>query len=100
MALKEKAVLSEDPESLDALYNHGNVYMDEGKYELAAEQFRRAVEISPGHHAAFYKLGYALEYLGRIDEAIEAYDKAVKTSPNPDLTRPYEVLNFEAEARE
>ncbi len=91
-------MLSEDPESLDALYNQGNVYMDSGKYELAAEQFRRALEISPGHHAAFYKLGYALEYLGRVDEAIEAYDGAKKTSP--DLDQPYEVPNFVAEAKE
>lgn len=93
-------MLSEDPESLDALYNQGNVYMDQGKYELAAEQFRRAIEVSPEHHAAFYKLGCALEYLGLFDEAIEAYDKAAKTSPDIGLTRPYEVRSFEAEAKE
>ncbi|MDQ3706000.1 MAG: tetratricopeptide repeat protein [Chloroflexota bacterium] len=93
-------MLSEDPESLDALYNQGNVYMDHGKYELAAEQFRKVLATAPEHHAAFYKLGYALEYLGRLDEAIEAYDQAVKTAPDPELTRPPEVLNFVAEARE
>lgn len=92
-------MLSEDPEHM-ALYARGNVYMDQGNYELAAEQFRRAVEVSPDHHAALYKLGCALEYLGRFDEAIEAYDKAVKTSPGPELTRPYELLNFVAEAKE
>lgn len=83
-----------------ALYARGNAYMDQGNYELAAEQFRRAVEVSPEHHAALYKLGCALEYLGRFDEAIEAYDKSVKTSPGPELTQPYELLNFEAEAKE
>ncbi len=93
-------MLSEDPESLDALYNLGNVYMDHGKYELATEQFHKVVELSPGHHAAFYKLGYALEYLGRLDEAFEAYDRAVKTSSNAGLTPAYEGLNFVVEARE
>jgi tetratricopeptide (TPR) repeat protein len=83
-----------------ALYTQGNVYMDHGNYELAAEQFRRAVEISPDNHAALYKLGCALEYLGRTDEAIEAYDKAAKTAPGPELTQPYGALNFVMEAKE
>jgi tetratricopeptide (TPR) repeat protein len=92
-------VPSDYPTHPHAQYNLGNVYMERGQYELAAEQFRRALEISPGNRAAFYQLAKALEYLGRVDEALEAYEQAVNTAPNDEVL-PNTGKGYEAEAKE
>ena len=91
---------SEDPTHADSPhYNLGNLYMEGGQYELAAEQFRQALRASPGNRAALYQLAKALEYLGRVDEALEAYEQAVGATLN-NVVSPNTVEDFEAAARE
>ncbi|HET6312691.1 MAG TPA: tetratricopeptide repeat protein [Chloroflexia bacterium] len=66
-------------------YDLGRVYMERGQYELAAEQFRQALVASPHNPAALYQLGKALEFLGRIDETLQAYEQAVSAPANPNV---------------
>ncbi|HEX8219154.1 MAG TPA: tetratricopeptide repeat protein [Chloroflexia bacterium] len=89
----------EDPPQAGTPYDLGRLYMERGQYELAAEQFRRAIDASPGYPAALCRLGKALEFLGRIDEAREAYEQAVSATPNPHLAHDTD-MDYEAEAKE
>ncbi len=51
------------------------------KYEEAIEQYRRAIELSPGYAGAYNSMGVALEKLGRGEEAVEAYETALNKDP-------------------
>jgi len=59
----------------------GAVYRDMGRYEEAAEQFRLAMEASPGYDLAYSNLGSVLGRLGRFDEAEEVLRKALDLNP-------------------
>jgi tetratricopeptide (TPR) repeat protein/TolB-like protein/predicted Ser/Thr protein kinase len=60
----------------------GDVYNGTGKYELAVEQFRRAVELEPTSDAAYRGLGLAYERLGKPKEAEETYRRAIALRPH------------------
>jgi tetratricopeptide (TPR) repeat protein len=45
--------------------------------EQAIACFDKALEIKPDLHAAWNNRGYALGNLGRLEEAIASYDKAL-----------------------
>lgn len=63
-----------DAKSQDVL---GWVYFNEGRYEDAQAGFLKAVG-SSGHHASYhYHLGLAWERLGRSDEAVRAFRRAL-----------------------
>ena len=49
-----------------------------GIHEDAVNEYRRAIEISPGYAKAYNSLGLALEELGRGDEALSAYLSAAE----------------------
>lgn len=51
------------------------------KYEEAIENYRRAIDFSPGYAAAYNGMGVALEKIGRGEEAVEAYETALKKDP-------------------
>ncbi|HSV31882.1 MAG TPA: tetratricopeptide repeat protein [Atribacteraceae bacterium] len=57
---------------IDAWTHHRNgyIFFSQGDFERSAEQYRLALEIDPGFHAARYWLGKALEQQGRIPEAL------------------------------
>ena len=67
------AVLEKDaaagPCSADACCLLGESYLQLRQYQKAAEQFRRAIELSPQRAQAYYMLATALARLGRNDEA-------------------------------
>lgn len=90
---------SEDPTRADTAYDLGRVYMERGQYELAAEQFRRALIVSPDNPAALYQLGKALEFLGRVDEALQAYEQALSAPANPNVWHSTGA-DYQAEAKE
>ena len=59
-----------------ALYRDGTDAADAGKWEIAAERFRRVVEIRSAPKALI-ALGIAEEHLGRLASAKRDYEKAV-----------------------
>ncbi len=55
---------------------------------LLARQYRAALAVLPGHLSSagsYNNLGWALQKLGRLDEAIEAYSHAIWLGPQLEL---------------
>jgi tetratricopeptide (TPR) repeat protein len=61
--------------------NLGTAYLNLGDLARAEQEFRFAVEKSPGSATAFYSLGFLCQLQGRPTEAIEAYKHAVAIDP-------------------
>jgi tetratricopeptide (TPR) repeat protein len=58
--------------------NLGIAYQYMKRYDLAAEQFRRATELEPGNPNSWSSLGDALTMLGKGEEAKEPYRTAAR----------------------
>ena len=58
-----------------------NAYCREDKYEEAAQFARKSVDAQPGYAGAWLTLAYALEQLGRSDDAREARERARRANP-------------------
>lgn len=69
----KKRELSE-AEELD---DEGYELNQSGRYEEALPYFNRALELSPRFCLAYINKGIALKNLGKLDEAIECYDKVI-----------------------
>jgi serine/threonine protein kinase/tetratricopeptide (TPR) repeat protein len=59
----------------------GRAYAARGKYEQAAEQYRRAVELEPTSDEAYGGLATAYEQLSRLSDAEQAYKQAISMRP-------------------
>ena len=51
-------------------------------YEKGVILFREALKLDPENYSLYNKLGATLAHLGRADEAMEAYHKALEIKPN------------------
>lgn len=49
-----------NPKSAATYFNLGNVYLNEGKYELAEYAYNRAIDIDPNSHIYYMNKGVAL----------------------------------------
>ncbi|MDV7391024.1 tetratricopeptide repeat protein [Arthrospira platensis SPKY1] len=56
----------------------GNQLLRSGKLEEAVDAFQKAIAHHPHFHWSHYKLGEALEELGRMKEATESYHRAME----------------------
>lgn len=63
-------------------FAHGNLLERQGDLERAAEQYRRAIELSPDFVAARNRLGITLNKLGEHAEATEQFSLALDRQPN------------------
>lgn len=74
----DDVVNSGDAEVANAL---GNIYLTQEKYDDAANQFRKAIQIEPDLSVSHYNLGLVLEKQDKLDQALEEYSKASKLDP-------------------
>lgn len=95
-----RRVLAEIPTHVDALYCMGNLRLEQRNLLEAERLLRKVVEIQPRNHAAWARLGFALESMGRRREAIPTYRNALETSPNPGGVFGYTGLDFSSEVLE
>jgi tetratricopeptide (TPR) repeat protein len=74
--------------------NLGNAYADEGRYDLAIPQYRRAIELSDTNAEAHYNLGRAMLAVGQepagVSESLRHFQRALQLSP--DLLPVYDEL--------
>ncbi len=63
-------------------YLMGCVLQERKKHRLAIEAFKRAVQIDPGHAAAYNRWGVSLDAQGDYDEAVAAYTAALAIDQN------------------
>ncbi len=62
-------------------YELGRVHIHNGDMERAFLHFRLAVAEDPEDFRAHTLMGYSLRHLGRLDEAISAYNRALAVNP-------------------
>jgi tetratricopeptide (TPR) repeat protein len=60
----------------------GLVHLNSGRPELAADEFRRSMELSQNGPGYMCDLAIALQRLGQIDEALALLDEACNRDPN------------------
>jgi Flp pilus assembly protein TadD len=66
--------------------NLGTVYMHENNLYLAAWEFQYAAKLMPYQPQPRSNLGLVLEAAGKLDEAVDWYDQAIKIEPdNPEF---------------
>ncbi|HEY7697049.1 MAG TPA: tetratricopeptide repeat protein [Vicinamibacteria bacterium] len=64
-----------------ALYNMGNLYLEDGNLELAEMHVRRAVDKQPRFALAYRGLAKVYLKMNQIDLAVTQFEKAVELSP-------------------
>jgi tetratricopeptide (TPR) repeat protein len=68
--------------------SRGNVFFYQNDFEAAIVEHNRGIAVGMKKlYAAHYNLGLALENLGRIKEAKEAYRRSIAISPEFDLAK-------------
>ena len=70
------------PENPDAHNNLGQRYQEQGKYEEAIEEFKKALALKPNDVYAMNNLAIMNLELGRLDEAARYGEMAVEVEPN------------------
>lgn len=58
------------------------LYFIKRDYEISVGLFDRALKIDPTNYSLWNKMGAALAHLGRPDEAIDCYHRALEIKPN------------------
>ncbi|NWF99544.1 MAG: alkaline phosphatase family protein [Thermoanaerobaculaceae bacterium] len=75
-------VLANDPGNAGVLFNLGVCQAELGKNREAEASLRQCIARSPNDPSAYYNLGMVLGVQGRVDEAIQAFTKALQLGLN------------------
>ena len=70
------------PDAAEFHNDLGNAYWSQGRFDAAAEAFRRALKLKPDFVGAAYNLGNARFMQDRFEESIEAYRRNVELESN------------------
>ena len=71
-----------DETSADALLEQGISLCRRARWKEAIDPLQKAVALDPSKVAAHYQLGEAYNQTDRLNEALEAYQAAVKIQPD------------------
>jgi Flp pilus assembly protein TadD len=67
--------------SAQDLLKKGKVFLVEGKFEEALSYFEQALLLEQNNAEIWNQKGVALRSLGRYDEALECFNKALQIDP-------------------
>jgi tetratricopeptide (TPR) repeat protein len=70
------------PENPDAFNNLGQRYQEQGEYEKAIEQFKKALDINPNFPSALNNIGVCYGRVKRYDLAEASFQKALSLKKN------------------
>ena len=70
------------PDYVDALYNLGNIFREDGQLDDAIKSYEKVIGIKPDYDDAQFNLGVSLQILGQVDKAIDHYEMALLSIPN------------------
>ena len=75
-------ILELDTANASAAFNKGFVHLEYlAQYDSAAHWFEEAIARLPYYHQAHFNKGLALESMGRLQEALNAYNAALSFDP-------------------
>ncbi len=77
-----KAVLTQEPKNVDALNLMSVLAITAGDFQMATALARNAVVEQPEWFLSHINLGNAMQGLGRLDDAIDSFQKAVTLNPS------------------
>ncbi|QQS29695.1 MAG: tetratricopeptide repeat protein [Sphingobacteriales bacterium] len=80
-----------EPQHADTHYNVGYIYFNRNDYETALKHFNMAIRVSPAYAKAYYMRGLCAEKTGKITDAKNDYQSALRFDPK--LTLAQEALN-------
>ena len=80
-------VLDQEPDDPEARALIGIAHMMNGDHAAGLHHLERSVELEPYESLYRSNLGYAYQYLGRIPEAIDAYQAAVDLNPRSERAK-------------
>lgn len=60
----------------------GRVFLARGEYDRSVIELQAAIDLNPGMAQAHCGLGDSLAYSGRLDDAMERFEEAVRLSPS------------------
>lgn len=87
--------LSEDhPRNPLYIYWLGRIDYDNRQYAAAISKFERAIDLDPGMMRAYDNLGLCYDYLGRFDEAVKYYLRAIELNRKQPQPSPWPHLNL------
>ncbi|MFZ2727648.1 MAG: tetratricopeptide repeat protein [Methylococcaceae bacterium] len=69
----------------EILNNMAIVLEDEKQYQKMSQVFLRLIDIAPDYENAWFGLGIALFYLGKLEQACNAYYKQIEIKPNHEM---------------
>jgi len=67
---------------IDAHVKLGTVYQNQGTFDKAIEEFKKAIELDPNSMVAHSSLAYIYEDQNRLDEAITEFKELLRIQPN------------------
>lgn len=71
-----------NPDAVPVLLTSGMLQREHGWYEQGTRDFSRAAELEPNNSEAWRLLALTYEDMGRTEEAMVTYRKAIKAQPN------------------
>jgi len=76
-----RKILQAEPDHPDARHLSGMLAYREGDYETAVCEINRGLAVRPTNSLYLTNLGNSLRALGRLDEARQAFERAIKNQP-------------------
>lgn len=71
-----------DDQDANGFFSIGRVHLARREYDLAIDALEHAIELNPCLAVTYCGLGDSLAYEGRLDEAIEQFDIAIRLCPH------------------
>lgn len=75
-------VVKESPNKARGYYNLGTTYHDKKRFDMAIENYTKAIYLNPNHIKAYMNRGNAYDEIGQPYRATEDYMKAISINPN------------------
>jgi len=79
-----KACIEIAPKHAKFHYYLGNLYLKQGDLERAHFEYRQALDLNPGLAGAYNNLGVTYESMGRVEDAMAAYQEAIRVGDHTD----------------
>ncbi|MBF0445620.1 MAG: tetratricopeptide repeat protein [Magnetococcales bacterium] len=76
------AIIKKVPNHIDAINLLGLIAQKINRYDLALEQFQRAINIDPNIAILYYNMGTSLYQLDRKEESVSVVKKSISMDPN------------------